>query len=445
MISRMNYREAVEYVESLQRYGCVPGLSSIRQLCMRLGNPQNELKFVHIAGTNGKGSVLAYISTVLQEAGYKVGRYLSPTLTDYRERFQINGKMIPKAQFGSYLEKVKKAASQMEAEGLPHPTQFEVDTALSFLYFLDKKCDIAVLEAGLGGLTDATNLIETTVCAVIASVSMDHMAVLGSTLEKIALQKAGIIKEHCTVISCAQKEEVMQVIRQEAARHGCELRIADVNRAKGIKYGLAKQRFTYGNYKNLEITLAGQYQIANAVLAVEAADALNASGFLISEKALRDGLYRTKWPGRFQVIGGKPLFVVDGAHNEDAAFKLVQSIKLYFFQKKIIYIMGILADKEYDKIIEITAPYAEQIITVTPPHNRRALGGYELAQAVREHHPSVTVADSLQEAVEIACLLAEGEKDAVVIAFGSLSFLGELTDIIEHKDMIRRDSHGRSE
>ena len=440
----MNYREAMEYVESLQRYGCVPGLSSIRQLCMRLGNPQNKLKFVHIAGTNGKGSVLAYVSTILQEAGYKVGRYLSPTLTDYRERFQINGKMIPKAQFGGYLEQVKAAALQMESEGLPHPTQFEVDTAFSFLYFLDKKCDIVVLETGLGGLTDATNLIETTVCAVITSVSMDHMAVLGRSLEEIALQKAGIIKEHCMVVSCGQKEEVMRVIRQEAVRHGCELLIADVNRARNVRYGLKKQRFTYGDYGNLEITLAGQYQIANAVLAVEVVEALKTTGFSISKEALREGLFKTKWPGRFQVIGGKPLFVLDGAHNEDAAVMLAQSVKFYFFQKKLIYIMGILADKEYDMIIKIMAPYAEQIITVTPPHNPRALSGYELAQAVREYHPSVTVADSLQEAVEIACLLAEGEKDAVVAAFGSLSFLGELTDIIEHRDMIRRDSHGRS-
>ena len=440
----MNYKEAIEYVEGLQRYGCVPGLSSIRQLCMRLNDPQDKLKFVHIAGTNGKGSVLAYVSAILQEAGYKVGRYLSPALMDYRERFQINGKMIPKAQFGGYLEQVKEAVSQMEAEGLPHPTQFEVDTALSFLYFLDKKCDIVILETGLGGLMDATNLIKTTVCAVIASVSMDHMTVLGSSLEEIALQKAGIIKEHCTVISCGQKDEAMQIIRQEAARHGCELRIADVNCAKGVKYGLTKQRFTYGSYKNLEITLAGQYQIANAVLAVETAGALTASGFSISEKALREGLFRAKWPGRFQIIGRNPLFVVDGAHNEDAALKLAESIKFYFSGKKLIYIIGILADKEYDKIIKITAPYAEQIITVTPPHNSRALSGYELALAVREYHPSVTVADSLQESVEIACLLAEEEKDAVVVAFGSLSYLGELTNIIEHRDAIRRDSHGRS-
>lgn len=441
----MNYKEAIEYVEDLQRYGSVPGLSSIRQLCMRLNNPQDKLKFIHIAGTNGKGSVLAYVSAILQEAGYRVGRYLSPTLTDYRERFQINGRMIPKAQFGRYLEQVKEAASQMEAEGLPHPTQFEVDTALAFLYFLDKKCDIVVLETGLGGSTDATNLIKTTVCAVLTSVSMDHMAVLGKSLEEIARQKAGIIKAHCTVVSCGQKPEVMRVIEKEAAGSGCELRIADVSHAGNVRYGLTKQRFTYGSYGKLEITLAGQYQVANAVLAVEVVEALKSAGYSISEKALREGLFKTKWPGRFQVIGKKPLFVLDGAHNEDAALKLAQSVKFYFSGKKIIYVMGILADKEYDKIIKIMAPYAEQIITITPPHNPRALSGYELAKAVREYHPSVTVADSLQEAVEIACLLAEDRKDSVVLAFGSLSFLGELTNMIEHRDTFRRDSHGKSE
>lgn len=441
----MNYQEAMEYVEGLNRYGCVPGLSSIRQLCARLHDPQDKLKFVHIAGTNGKGSVLAYVSTILQEAGHKVGRYISPALTDYRERFQINGKMIPKNQFGGYLERVKTAAEQMEAEGLPHPTQFEVDTAFAFLYFLDKKCDIVVLETGMGGLMDATNLIRTTVCAVLTSISMDHMAALGNSLAEIARQKAGIIKENCIVVSYGQKEEAMQVIEKEAERCGCPLRIADVSDAKRIKYGLLKQRFSYGRYDNLEITLAGQYQIANAALAVEVSEALAEAGFSIPEKALREGLLKTRWPGRFTVMGGNPLFVIDGAHNEDAALVLAESIKFYFSHKKIIYIMGILADKEYDKIIKITAPYAEQIITVTPPHNQRALGGYELAQTVREYHSCVTVADSLQESVEMSCLLAGGEKNTVVIVFGSLSFLGEIMDIIEHRDEIRRDSHGRSE
>ncbi len=441
----MNYKEAMEYVEGLSRYGCIPGLESIRQLCGRLHDPQEKLRFVHIAGTNGKGSVLAYVSTILQTAGYKVGRYISPTLSDYRERFQINGKMIPKSQFGRYLEQVKEAAEQMEAEGLPHPTQFEVDTAFAFLYFLDKKCDIVVLETGMGGLTDATNLITTTVCAVLAPISMDHMKMLGSSLEEIARQKAGIIKENCTVVSCGQKEEAMRVIRREAERFGCPLRIAGEKDISHVKYGLTRQRFSYGGHKNLEISLAGKYQITNAALAAEVTEALNAAGYSISDKALREGLLGTRWPGRFTIMGRAPLFVLDGAHNEDAAAVLADSIKFYFPHQKIIYIMGILADKEYDKIIRITAPYAEQIITVTPPRNPRALGGYELAQAAREYHPSVTVADSLQESVEMACLLAGEEKNTAVIVFGSLSYLGEMMNIIEHRDAIRRDSHGKSE
>lgn len=441
----MNYREAMEYVESLQQYGSVLGLENMRQLCKRLGNPQNELKFVHIAGTNGKGSVLAYVSTILQTAGYRVGRYISPTICDYRERFQIDGKSITQSGLCKYLEQVKSVADQMVAEELPHPTPFEIETAVAFLYFLDKQCDIVVLETGLGGRLDATNIIQTSVCSVFASISMDHMAVLGETLEEIATEKAGIIKEKSCVVSLRQQPEAMQVIKQTAAKQKCRLLIADVSRAKQVKYGLKTQHFSYDKYKNLSISMPGQYQIDNAVLAVEAIGALQKAGFPVSEEKLRQGLLQTSWIGRFSVIGQTPLFIVDGAHNEDAAFRLAESIRFYFTNKRIIYIMGILKDKEYDKIIRQTYELAEHIITVTPPNNPRALHGYELAQNVKEYHESVTVADSLQEAVEIAYLLAGRDKETVVIAFGSLSYLGELIHIVEHRDTIRRDSHGRSE
>lgn len=441
----MNYREAMEYVESLKRYGSVPGLQNIKRLCERLGNPQDELKFVHIAGTNGKGSVLAYVSTVLKEAGYRVGRYISPTILDYRERFQIGGMPITKAGLCKYLEQVKTIAEQMEAEGLQHPTPFEIETAIAFLYFLDKKCDIVVLETGLGGTLDATNIIKTTLCAVFASISMDHMAVLGGSLEEIAKQKAGIIKDNCHVVSCRQKPEAMKVIEDAANEHGCSLVTADVSQASHIKYGINKQHFSYGEYRNLEITMAGQYQIDNAVLALEVINVLRSEGFAVSEEKLRLGFAQTKWPGRFSVIGKKPLFIADGAHNEDAAQRLAESIRFYFTNRRIIYIMGVLEDKEYDKIIRATYEYAQHIVTVTPPHNARALGGYELAQTAKEYHDSVTVADSLMEAVEIAYLIAGKDSDAVIIAFGSLSYLGELIHIVEHRDALRRDSHGRSE
>lgn len=438
----MNYREATEYIEELQQYGSVLGLDSMRELCSRLGNPQDELRFVHIAGTNGKGSVLAYVSTILKEAGYRVGRYLSPTITDYRERFQIDGRFITQSGLCKYLEQVKEAAEAMVAEGKPHPTPFEVETAVAFLYFLDKKCDIVVLETGLGGALDATNVVKTTVAAVFASISMDHMAILGDTLEKIALVKAGIMKDRCYVVTARQDPAVAKILKQAALLRKCKLYTADAERAKQVYYGVTKQRFTYAGYKNLEISMLGKFQIENAVVAVETIQVLAKAGFPVKEEALRRGLLLTSWPGRFSVIGKKPLFIADGAHNEDASRRLAESLQFYFAEKKMIFILGMLKDKEYEKVINNTCNMAKHIITVTPPIRERAMPAYELAQAVRECNGNVTVADSVPEAVEIAYLLASREKDAVIVAFGSLSYLGELMKVVEHRDTIRRDDHG---
>lgn len=441
----MNYREAMEYAEELQQYGSVMGLTTMQELCARLHDPQEQLKFVHIAGTNGKGSVLAYVSTVLQAAGYRVGRFISPVVKDFREQFQVDGRMITQSGLCKYLEPVRQAAEEMAAEGFPHPTLFEVETAAAFLYFLDKQCDIVVLETGLGGALDATNVITNTLAAVFTSISMDHMNILGDSLEQIAAAKAGIIKNKCYVISAKQQPEAMKVLRQAALLRKAKFYTADVSRAKNIKYGAAKQSFTYDKYKNVEITMLGQFQIENAVVALETLTALTKQGFSIDENKLRQGFIQTVWHGRFDVIGKKPLFIADGAHNEDASVRLAETLRFYFTNRRIIYIMGMLKDKEYDKVIRNTYELAEHIITVTPPLKERAMHAYELAQAVREYHGSVTVADSVQEAVEMAYLLAGQDKDCVIVAFGSLSYLGELMDVVEHRDTIRRDSHGRSE
>jgi len=441
--ANMNYKDALIYIEEIGKYGSVPGLDSIKELCRRLGNPQEELSFVHIAGTNGKGSVLAYISTVLQEAGYRVGRYLSPTIFDYRERIQVGGRMISREGLCRHLEKVRKAAEDMAAAGKPHPTAFEIETALAFLYFQEKKCDIVVLETGLGGSLDATNLVTTTVISVLTSISRDHMAFLGETLSEIAENKAGIIKEGVPVVSMEQEPEAMRVIQQTAEKKSSRLIVASKEEAKNIHYGVEKQKFDYKQYKKIEITLIGQYQIDNCILAIEALDALSERGYPIKENALREGLKKTVWKGRFSVIAKKPFFIADGAHNEDAAKKLAASIRFYFTNKKIIYIMGILKDKEYEKIIADTYKLAEQIITVAAPGNKRAMSAYELAQAVKQFHPHVTAADSLEEAVEMSYLLAD--KDSVIIAFGSLSFLGQVMTIVENRHTIRGDFHGRSE
>lgn len=441
----MNYREAMEYIEELRPLGSVMGLESMRVLCERLGDPQEQLQFVHIAGTNGKGSTLAYVSTVMQTAGYRVGRYISPTVRDYRERFQVDGRVITQSGLCKYLEPVKAAAETMAVEGLPHPTLFEVETAVAFLYFLDKACDLVVLETGLGGALDATNVVNNTLAAVITSISMDHMEILGESLSEIARAKAGIIKNKCYTISTQQSPEVMKILRQTALVKKSKFLTADVSRTKQIRYGVTKQSFSYDRYKNLEISMPGQFQIENAVLAVETVMALARCGFTVPEEKLRKGLFETRWPGRFDVIARKPLFIADGAHNEDAARKLAESIRFYFTNRKIIYIMGMLQDKEYDKVIRATFELASHIITVTPPIGDRALPALDLAQTAREYHGAVTAADSVQEAVEIAYLLVGKDKDTVIIAFGSLSYLGELMDVVEHRDTIRRDTHGRSD
>lgn len=441
----MNYREAMQYIDELRPLGSVMGVETMRQLCTRLGDPQETLKFVHIAGTNGKGSTLAYISTVMQTAGYRVGRYLSPAVRDYREKFQIDGRAISQSGLCKYLEPVKQAAEAMASEGLAHPTLFEVETAVAFLWFQDKSCDLVVLETGLGGALDATNVVNNTLAAVFSSISMDHMDILGETPEEIALVKAGIIKNKCYVISTKQSPEVMKVLRQAALLKKGKFLTADGTRAKQISYGVAKQRFSYDRYKNLEISMAGQFQIENAVLALETILALTRCGFTVPEEKLRQGMSAAKWPGRFDVIAKRPLVIADGAHNEDAAKKLAESIRFYFTKNKIIYIIGMLRDKEYDKVIRHTFSLASHIITVTPPIKERALTALELAQTAREYHSAVTAADSVQEAVEIAYLLAGKDKDAVIVAFGSLSYLGELMDVVEHRDTIRRDDHGRSD
>ena len=441
----MNYREAMQYIDELRPLGRVMGLGSMRQLCEELGNPQEQLKFVHIAGTNGKGSTLAYSSTVMKEAGSRIGRYLSPAVKEYRESFQVDGRIITQSGFCKYLEPVKAAVESMVAQGLPHPTLFEVETAVAFLFFQDKECDLVVLETGLGGTLDATNVVEQTLAAVFTPISMDHMDILGDSLEEIASAKAGIIKNKCYVISVKQSPEVMKILRQAALLKKGKFLTADISRAKHVRYGVTKQSFDYDRFKNLEISMPGQFQVENAVLAVETVMALDRCGFKVPEEKLRNGLMQTRWPGRFEVIAKRPLFIADGAHNEDASKKLAESIRFYFTNRKIIYIMGMLQDKEVDKVIRNTFELASHIITVTPPAGDRALPALDLAQAAREYHSAVTAADCVQEAVEIAYLLTGKDKDAVIVAFGSLSYLGELTDIVTHRDTIRRDTHGRSD
>ena len=435
----MTEREAELFIEKCNALGSKPGLETIQKLLGKLDNPQDKIPVLHIAGTNGKGSVFAFVSFVLQEAGYRVGRYISPTISDYRERFQINGKMITKKDLFAQLDVIKPLCEEMETEGYRHPTSFEMETALSFSYFLEKKCDVVLLETGMGGAMDATNVVKEPFLTVFSSISMDHMEFLGYTLEKIAKEKCGIMKKGVPVVSYFQEPEAEHVIAQCAKEKEAPLYQLDEKDIKKIKYGLNKQSFYYKDEK-YEISLPGTHQIHNAALALCVLEHITEK-FPITQTQIKRGLIKTKWPGRLQVIGKNPTFVVDGAHNVDAAKKLMESIEIYFTNRKIIYIMGMFKDKEYEEVVSLTAGRAEHIITVATPGNPRALPAYELAKVVKETNPNVTAADSIEEAVEISLWFAG--KDTVVIAFGSLSFLGRLTQIVEKKTTVRSDTHGR--
>ncbi len=427
----MNYKEARVYLDEVSKYGSVLGLESMRELLRRLGDPQNELKFIHISGTNGKGSVLAYLSTILSGAGYRTGRYISPTLFSYRERIQVDGEYIEKESLACHVTAIAAAAEDMQKAGLPSPTVFEIETALAFLYFKEKRCDIVTLEVGCGGLLDATNVITTTLMEVIASISMDHTDLLGDTLAKIAAQKAGIIKPDTMVVSAQQKSEAAQVIENTCKEQHCTLQMVDESKISNVHYGAEGQTFSYKTWENVAISLAGSYQIKNAALALEGVEALRKLGYALSDQQVREGLLHTAWRGRFTTLRRDPTVIIDGAHNPAAALELKESLERYFPGKTLYFVMGMFKDKDYAQVIDLTAPLARHIITVETPGNPRAMPARELAEAVGKVNPSVEWADSVAHGVEKALAMA-GKEDAVIV-FGSLSFLGEAADAVNEK------------
>ncbi len=419
----MNYTQAREYIHQISASGIEPGLTTIEHLLRLLGNPQDGLKFIHVAGTNGKGSVLAYLSSILQKAGYRAGRYVSPTLFSYRERIQINGDYISKEDFARILTSVAEAVDQMKEAGMALPTVFEVETAVSFLYFKEQQCDLVLLEVGMGGRLDATNVIKTPVLTVLASISMDHMSFLGNTLAEIAWNKAGIFKKGVPAVSACQVEEAKRVIVDEAEQVGCSCTFVDMEKITDVVYGVREQSFCFGEFGRITIRLAGRHQIENAALALECVALLRKLGYQLTEEQVLDGMASTQWKGRFTIIHEKPLVIIDGAHNPDAARQLRAALLEYFPNQKKYYIFGVFSDKEYDKIIDSTAGLAEHIITVQTPDNPRALPASDLAAAVRRVNPSVEAAGSIAEAVHRSFQMA-GPEDVIII-FGSLSFLGE--------------------
>lgn len=423
----MLYEEARVYLDHVSKYGSVLGLDSIKSLLGELGNPQNDLEFIHIAGTNGKGSILAGLSCILQKAGYRVGRYISPTVMGYMERFQINGIWMAEDELALFVSEVKDAAERVEEKYGLMPTAFEIETAIAFLYFKKHRCDYVVLEAGLGGLLDATNIVENTKVCVFASISMDHLGVLGNTLEEIAENKAGIIKPGGKVVTAGQSEEVLKVLRKKAKEAGCDFRKAEPQKAVVLEESLDRQRFSYGDYADLELHLLGRYQIDNAVTVLEAVEALRESGVKISDQSVRDGIADAIWPGRFQILKKDPLVIVDGAHNRDAAVRLAENVRHYLSGKKITAVMGVFKDKEFEVMIELMAPYLDKVYTVDLPNRERTLEKEVLCRHLAAAGVQAETAPGIPEAL----LRAEQhtKKEDAVLVFGSLSYLGEVIRI----------------
>ena len=315
----MTYKEARVYLDHVSKYGSVLGLDTIRELLRELQDPQKDLNFIHIAGTNGKGSVLAYTSSVLSEAGYRTGRYISPTVVSYLEKIQVDQIPISEDTFARLTEQTMQAIDRMKAAGKSSPTVFEIETAIAFLYFKEQHCDFVVLECGMGGESDATNIIPSPVCAVFTAVSLDHLGVLGNTLEEIARTKSGIIKPGCRVVSAPQDDEVLAVLKYQAARNGCPLHTVNAADIQILREDYLGQSISYQEYQDLPVSLPGTHQAVNATVALEVIAGLKQQGYSISEDAIRRGFSGVRWFGRFTCLKKEPLFFVDGAHNPAAA------------------------------------------------------------------------------------------------------------------------------
>ncbi len=426
----MTFAQAMDYLEEIGKSGTVLGLDTTRELLRRLGNPQNRLRFVHIAGTNGKGSTLAYISTILTEAGYRTGRFISPAIDSYCEKIQIDGEYIPTQAVAAIMEVVKTACGDMVREGFAQPTVFEAETAMAFLYFLNENVDIVVLETGMGGRDDSTNVIETTVCSVITSISPDHLGIIGNNLQEIAACKAGIIKEGAPVVLYAQSREIEDIVRERCERTGSALTVTKPGILVRKKNNLSGQVFDYGELKGLKTRLLGEHQVYNAAVAIETVRVLRDKVFSISDEQIRTGIEETVWSGRFEVIQARPLMIMDGAHNPDGARAFAQSVREYLNGFTVILIMGVLKDKDYRQMIQITNGLADAVITINPDAPR-ALSDAALKEAideVKERNIPVVAAGRIEAGVEVANQIAmqlNHEKTAIV-AFGSLSFLGDL-------------------
>lgn len=420
----MTYQAALDYIHSANRFGIKLGLENTRRLFAELGDPQRKLKFIHIAGTNGKGSTASFIAHAMMAAGYRVGRYISPYIETFNERIQIDDAYIADDDLATYTARVKAAAERLAADDI-QPTEFEIVTAIGMLYFAVAAVDVVVLEVGMGGRFDSTNAIDAPLAAVITPVSLDHTAYLGDTVAQIAFEKAGIIKPGCLVVSSQNEREAADVIAAAARANGARYIVSDWRAASAVTFAPTGTSFRY-RAVDYQIGLLGQYQLQNACTAIDVLLAVAASGqFAISEADIVAGLRRARWRGRFELIQAAPPVVIDGAHNVAAVAQFVEGLNHYYKDRTRIAVFGIMADKAVDDILPLIVDQFKAFYLIKP-HNPRALAPALLAEKLRAAGFKGAI-DAASSLADVAAIMRADERlDVVYAAFGSLYFIGDL-------------------
>ena len=420
----MNVNEAIEYIHSVYWKGGHFGLDRVLTLLEKMGNPEKKLKYVHIAGTNGKGSTASMTASILQKAGYRTGLYTSPYIYRFHERIQINGQQISDEDLVEITEYVKPLADSMEQS----PTEFELVCAIAFEYFVRKQCDIVVLEVGLGGDYDATNVIECPEVAVITNIGLDHTDVLGNTLEEIAKTKAGIFKEGGDAVIYRGLPSVEQVFEDVCREKHISLKKADFDGLRLKAHSLDGQVFDCGDRKDLVLPLLGDHQLHNASVVLSVVDTLIEKGWNISEENIRDGLRDVSWPGRFDIVSREPLFIIDGGHNPQCIEALVKNIEDYLTGRKVVALTGVLEDKDYGDMYQPVMPLVDSFVCITPP-NPRKLEAAELAAHLRGAGAQATACQTIKEGVALA--LREAGETGAVLCFGSLYTIGAIREALD--------------
>ena len=423
----MDYEEAIEYLYNLKIYGMSLGLERIEYLLKVLGSPHKELKAIHVAGTNGKGSVCAFLSSILHSAGYKVGLFTSPHLVSFEERIQVNGKQIPKDRVCSLVERIKPIAESMSKSGkFEHPTFFEVVTAMAFRHFLEEKVDYAIMEVGLGGRLDATNVV-TPLVSVITTIALDHTHVLGKELEDVAKEKAGIIKSDIPVVTGVEDDQILALIKKTCKEKECEVYSSKEHRAYNLKgtdfeYQTFDIEVNGRRYNNLKISLLGEHQLKNALIAAMTLDVLKNKGIVIKETDLRKGFEITRWPGRLEINQEKPMVILDCAHNPAGMRALRSALQELFKGKKVTLVIGIMRDKDIPGIIKEIAIVADNII-ITKPEFERASEPDIIESEAKKYCNNVLIKSKVEDAVQYA--IKNASIDDVICITGSIFNVGE--------------------